>query len=456
MLPFTAGWINMTFKSYHTAIFLRAVFLALITLGLSWCILKNYWTVASILILLFIFLIYSFFRYFSKRFEVIDDFFEAVKYRDFSRNYLEENKSSDIRRLYNGFNTVNRVVREMNSEKEIQYLYLQKILEMVDIGLLAYNMESGETIWQNEAFQKTLDFPEFKNIKFVKSRAPETYQQLFEKYYTQPATVDLKVHRENQKMLISNSIFKINGESCKLIVAHNIDETVNRTESEAWKKLLSVMTHEIMNSIAPISSLANTLQNEVDQRIKNPGHYLELEDLHAGLNSIGKRSEGLMKFAKTYRSLNKVTSLSKENILIKELFRDIRQLMQSSIETSNVTVNFEVADTKLEVEADSYLLEQVLINLILNALEACENTPNARIKIYGGKKTDERVYIAVADNGPGIPEEIKDQIFVPFFTTKKKGSGIGLSLSKQIMTLHGGKIQIDEPENGGTVVSLIF
>lgn len=446
----------MTFKSYHIAILFRTLWLALCSLGLVWTAMNEEWTYFSIFLLLMVYLIYSFFRYFSKRFEVIDDFFEAVKYRDFSRNYLEQNKSNDIRRLYKGFNTVNQVVREMNSEKEMQYLYLQKILEMVDIGILAYNMETGDTIWLNDAFQKTLDFPQFKNIKFVQLRAPETYEQLFKNFYTSPATIDLKIHRENQKMLISNSIFKIDGEDCKLIVAHNIEETVNKTESEAWKKLLSVMTHEIMNSIAPISSLASTLHDHVHQHMKNGKNELELEDLEAGLNSIGKRSDGLMKFAKTYRSLNKVTSLSKENIRIEELFNDIRQLMQSSVDHSKATVDFSVADTKLEVEADSYLLEQVLINLILNALEASEIKEEPRVKIYGGKKPDGRIFIAVADNGPGIPEEIRDQIFVPFFTTKKKGSGIGLSLSKQIMTLHGGKIQIDEPENGGTMVSLIF
>lgn len=446
----------MTFKSYHIAILFRTLGLALCSLGLVWTSIQEEWTYFSIFLLLMVYLIYSFFRYFSKRFEVIDDFFEAVKYRDFSRNYLEQNKSKDIRRLYKGFNTVNQVVREMNSEKEMQYLYLQKILEMVDIGILAYNMETGDTIWLNEAFQKTLDFPQFKNIKFVQLRAPETYEQLFENFYTSPATIDLKVHRENQKMLISNSIFKIDGEDCKLIVAHNIDETVNRTESEAWKKLLSVMTHEIMNSIAPISSLASTLHDHIHQHMENAENELELEDLEAGLNSIGKRSDGLMKFAKTYRSLNKVTSLSKETIRMEELFNDIRQLMQSSVDQSKAKVEFNSTDTKLEVEADSYLLEQVLINLILNALEASEIRENPRVKIFGGKKPDGRIFIAVADNGPGIPEEIKDQIFVPFFTTKKKGSGIGLSLSKQIMTLHGGKIHVDEPANGGTVVSLIF
>lgn len=400
--------------------------------------------------------IYNFFRYFSKRFEVIDDFFEAVKYRDFSRNYLAENKTEDIRRLFTGFNTINQTVREMNSEREVQYLYLQKILEMIDIGILAYYLESGETLWINEAFQQLMDVPRFKNIKFVNSRTPEIYQQLFDNYYLEPANLDLKIRNENMKVIASHSIFKVEERSCKLIVVHNIDDTINKTESEAWKKLLSVMTHEIMNSIAPISSLANTLKTSVRNTMDDSLHELDLEDLDAGLGSIEKRSDGLMKFAKTYRSLNKVTSLSKETILLKDLFHDIEQLMRSSNSLKKDTLRFVVADEKLEIEADSYLLEQVLINLILNAIEASQNEENPQVLVKAVQKANGRKMIAVVDNGPGIPQEIKDKIFVPFFTTKKQGSGIGLSLSRQIMTLHGGKIQIDNIQSRGAQVSLVF
>ncbi|MGB7842445.1 MAG: ATP-binding protein, partial [Salinimicrobium sp.] len=254
MRHYIEGWISMTFKSYHIAIGLRVGVLAAVSLVMSLAFLKAEWFVFFISLSIFLISIYNFFSFFTKRFEVIDDFFEAVKYRDFSRNYLAENKTKDIHRLYTGFNTVNQTVREMNSEKEVQYLYLQKILELIDIGILAYDIGTGNTLWVNEAFQNMMDFPHFKNIKFVKSRTPEIYQKLFENQYLQPITVDLKIRNENLKVLTSQSVFKVENNSCKLIVTHNIDDTVNKTESEAWKKLLSVMTHEIMNSIAPISS----------------------------------------------------------------------------------------------------------------------------------------------------------------------------------------------------------
>ncbi|MDT0678615.1 sensor histidine kinase [Autumnicola musiva] len=432
-----------------TAITVTAIAIALL-------IVRESYYLALVPVLIMFILVYEFFRYLGKRFEVMDDFFEAVKYRDFSRNYLEENKAKDIRRLYKGFNTVNRTIREMNSEKEVQYLYLQKILEMINTGILAYNTQSGKTLWINESFQEMLDVPAFKNINFVKSRNKHLYDLLFDNHYSEPSTIDLKIQKENLKVLISHSMFRIEESYCKLVVIHNIEDTINKTESEAWKKLLSVMTHEIMNSIAPISSLANTLKIQVQENLQNPSKVLELEDFDAGLSSIGKRSEGLMKFAKTYRSLNKITSLNKEKIEIKTLFRDLEQLMKPSIGKTSVRLQFDLEDNRMEVEADSYLLEQVLINLILNAIEACEEIPGAEVRVNAQHKTDGKTVITVADNGPGISQEIKDQIFIPFFTTKKKGSGIGLSLSKQIMTLHGGKIQINSLAGEGTSVVLSF
>ncbi len=431
--------------------------LVLVLSGLVFSIFKSYFIAVGAFLFFIVILIYEFFRFLSRRFEVIDDFFESVKYKDFSRRYLAENKSKDIRRLYTGFNTVNGVVREMNFEKETQYLYLQKILELIDIGILTYEIESGKVLWANESFQNTLDFPSFKNIRFVSSRNPEVYHLLFETDYLKPTAVEIKVHKENSKVLLSNSIFQMENKSFKLIVLHNIEDTLNKTEADAWKKLLSVMTHEIMNSIAPISSLANTLKFQVQMHQENPGqNKLEVEDLDAGLSSIEKRSEGLLKFAKTYRSLNKVTNLNLEQVFVKDLFSNIKYLMQPLLTGKKAELSFLLQKEDLEVEIDSYLMEQVLINLILNAVEACEKVINAKIRISAEQKLDGKIFVQVSDNGSGIPEEIVEDIFVPFFTTKKEGSGIGLSLSKQVMTMHGGKIQISGNETGGTTINLIF
>ncbi len=395
------------------------------------------------------------YKFLLKRFTEFDDFFETVKYRDFSRRFVEELGPRDIRQLHKGFNEVNGVIREINARKELHYLYLQKILEMVDIGIIAYNLETGAVIWTNDSIKNTLDMPTFKNISFVSRRKPDLYNKVFETNHSSETSVSIPVKNENLKVLISDTIFVIEDEAYKLIVLQNIDKTLDQNESEAWKKLLSVMTHEIMNSVAPIASLADTLQTQVRNTVSNPKeHSLKLEDLEAGINSIKKRSEGLVKFATTYRSLNKVTQLHKEKVLVRELFLNIQHLMQPSIQDKNINISYLLGNQDMEIEIDSYLIEQVLINLILNAIDACKNKADAKIVIAA--ESGVNTIIKVQDNGSGIPDEIIENIFVPFFTTKKNGSGIGLSLCKQIMLLHKGKVQLYSKENKGTVVSLIF
>lgn len=387
----------------------------------------------------------------------MDDFFESVKYRDFSRWFVENKGPQDMQLLSRGFNEVNRTVKEINAEKETQYVYLQKILEMVDVGIIAYNLESGKVLWANDSFKDILDFPAFKNISFVAKRRPVLYEVIFETYHPEANSISITVNKEKLKVLVSETVFHVEQDAFKLILIQNIDNTLNQNESEAWKKLLSVMTHEIMNSIAPISSLADTLKKHVQDHQKDPqNNLLETDDLYAGISSIQKRSEGLMKFAKTYRSLNKVTNLSLSKVTIKELFENIKNLMQASLDKNNVKIEFLCDPPELEIDIDAYLIEQVLINLILNAVEASEELEQATIIVLAERNLDGKAIISVKDNGTGIPTEIRDSIFVPFFSTKKKGSGVGLSLCKQIAMLHKGKIQVNSEEGKGTVISLIL
>lgn len=396
-------------------------------------------------------------KFIVRRFTEIDDFFESVKYRDFSRRFVEDLGPKDIRHLHKGFNEVNRVVREINAKKEVQYLYLQKILEMVDIGIIAYNLETGGVLWANDSIKETLDLPSFKNIGFVEKRKPALYEEVFETYHSEAVSVTIPVKSDKLKVLISDTVFEIDQESYKLVVLQNIDETLDQNESEAWKKLLSVMTHEIMNSIAPISSLADTLQQQIKLSSENPSEFkIDMEDMEAGITSIKQRSEGLMKFAKTYRSLNKITHLNLEKVLVTELFQNIHHLMQPSLNDKRIHIDFSQDSADLEIEIDTYLIEQVLINLILNAIDACLEVAEPEIRVVAKKGMGGIVLIRIEDNGTGIPEEISDSIFVPFFTTKKNGSGIGLSLCKQIMMLHKGKIQLNSAQGKGTVVSLTF
>jgi signal transduction histidine kinase len=232
---------------------------------------------------------------------------------------------------------------------------------------------------------------------------------------------------------------------------------LDETESKAWQKLLSVLTHEIMNSVAPISSLAETLKSRLQQSVAilndDSG---SLEDLEIGIETIKRRSEGLLKFAETYRNLNRINTLNLRKVYVRDIFENLHRLMQPTLEQKSIELETILKDTDLTLEADINLLEQVLINLVLNAIEAVKDTPNPKILLTSYIANNRKIVIKVADNGNGIPAEVLEKIFIPFFSTKKSGSGIGLSLCKQIMMLHKGNVQVQSREGEGTAFLLQF
>ncbi|MFK7746950.1 MAG: PAS domain-containing sensor histidine kinase [Kordia sp.] len=447
----------MNYKAYIFKLLFRIILIIGLILGLMYTLQIEKNSYATLLGAGLLYLLIDTYSFIKRRFVAMDDFFEAVKYRDFSRWFPEDRGPKDIRFLYAGFNEINRTIKEINSQNQAQYVYLQKILEMVDIGIIAYNLETGDVLWTNDSFGDILDIPSFKNIRFVENRKPELYNTVFETYNREPNSISIALQNESIKILISDTVFQVEEDAFKLIVIQDIDSTLNKNESESWKKLLSVMTHEIMNSITPISSLADTLQQNLQLAIAQPKtKTLALEDLNAGIKTIKNRSEGLLKFAKTYRSLSKVTNLNLQRIHISELFTNIQLLMEPSIRAKNIDITFHIESAKLELDIDTHLIEQVLINLLLNAVDACKKKDGAKIKVEASLNTNRDIVIKIFDNGSGIPQDILDNIFVPFFTSKTTGSGIGLSLCKQIMLLHKGRITVKSIENEGSVFSLIF
>ncbi|MDD7888052.1 PAS domain-containing sensor histidine kinase [Flavivirga sp. 57AJ16] len=455
----------MVYRKYKLVLVIRVIALFFTLTALAFAInmldFQNSTQVSvAILIPILITLYYAFrglYKFIFRRFYEMDDFFESVKYRDFSRWFNEKSGTEDLRELHKGFNEVNKTVHEINKEKEAQHLYLKKILELINTGIIAYHIDSGEVLWINDSFKKNLNVPSLKNVQFVKKRKPDLFNSVFVKNHTNENSMTIEIENEKTPLLIASSIFQIKEQSYKLIVLQNIENTLTQNESKAWKKLLSVMTHEIMNSIAPITSLAETLQSKVQQSIEDPeNHQIDINDLNTGIESIKKRSEGLLKFAKTYRSLNKITKLNLSKIAVIELFENIKTLMLPSLANKNMALHFEIENPNLQIEMDVYLIEQVLINLILNSIEACKEIESPKIILSAEKNINGQPVIKIKDNGKGIPNEIIDDVFIPFFSTKKSGSGIGLSLCKQIMLLHKSKIQIKSVEKKGTIASLIF
>jgi nitrogen fixation/metabolism regulation signal transduction histidine kinase len=426
--------------------------LLFLTLAVASFLLVKQWHIYLALVLPLVFYqIIEFIRFQKKTFDEVNQFVEAVHYRDFSRYFDVKHAPADIQPLRQGFNEINTTFKVISKEKETQYQYLQKILELVETGILSYEIESGEVVWMNESLKKMLQLPYLKTIHSLEKRDKTLFDAIvnLKSGETQIATAHLE--KSFFKILLSATAFQTEQKVFKLIAFQNVNEALDETESKAWQKLLSVMTHEIMNSVAPISSLAETLKNRLSSNDENT-----IEDLELGIDTIKRRSEGLLKFAETYRNLNKITKLNLQKVYIRELFANLHQLMQPTFEQKNIELEIILKDTDLFLEADPSLIEQVLINLIVNAIEAVKEKPDPRIILTAEQTLNKKIVLKVADNGSGIPEEVLDKIFIPFFSTRKSGSGIGLSLCKQIVMLHRGTIQVQSMENRGTVFSMQF
>lgn len=439
----------------YNRILIRTITL-FVTLGaVSFFLVKGWYLLTALIAPILVYQMIAFFRFQKKTHEEVSQFLEAVHYRDFSRYFDVKHASADIQPLRQGFNDINTTFKVISQEKETQYQYLQKILELVDTGILSYEVESGEVIWMNETLKKMLEIPYLKTIQSLNKRHPVLFEEIDSISPSESRIVTIQLEKTNFKALLSASSFQINDKKSKLIAFQNVNEALDETESKAWQKLLSVMTHEIMNSVAPISSLAETLKN----RLHLASASLEddaVEDLELGIDTIKRRSEGLLKFAETYRSLNKITKLNLKKVYVRELFGNLHQLMQPTFEQKGVELEIILKNPELMMQADMSLMEQVFINLIVNALEAVKEKEHPKILLSADTTLDRKIILKVADNGQGMPEEVLDKIFIPFFSTKKSGSGIGLSLCKQIIMLHKGTIQVQSIEGKGTVFQMQF
>ncbi|MBA8985762.1 MULTISPECIES: sensor histidine kinase [Sphingobacterium] len=431
--------------------FFKMLLLIVLAIGIAFLIFKGFYLYAG---LGFFFLLIISFRMFSRhRFllKQMVEFSEAVKYRDFTRRFVVKSEKTAEGKLYSAFNQINDVYKNISIDQALQHQYLNKVINMLDTAIIFYDADSGKVIWLNDAFKDLFQVPHLGNISGMEKRHPELYQK----------TMQLKVGKHQMetahsskgkiKLLMQSSGFETQDGSFRIIVYQNINEAIDETETRAWHKLLRVLTHEIMNSIGPISSLAETLHD----RLEHWEGEQEIDDLKLGIFTIKRRSEGLLQFAKSYRLINKVDQPQFSEILVIQLFENIYQLLEPTLIQKNIDVDIIIKNTRMILRADLNLLEQVIINLLLNAIEAVKEVEEPYISL-SAIETRDIIQLKIQDNGGGMSPEIQEQIFTPFFTTKKTGTGVGLTLSKQIMLMHGGNISVDSKEGEGSTFTLQF
>jgi len=387
-------------------------------------------------------------------------FFSSIKYSDFSHNFTSSVKGASFEELNNAFSEVMEEFKKERREKEEHFRYLQTVVQHVGIGLMAFTPE-GDVELMNVAAKRLLKVNAIKNVSELSVASKPLVEGLRAIRSGDKVLVKLVNNNELSQLSIYATEFKMRNKHYKLVSIANIQSELEEQQMEAWQNLIRVLTHEIMNSVTPIISLSSTasmLVEDLDRNVKS-GQSLTsdgLEDVKGALTTITKRSEGLLHFVDDYRNLTRVPAPNFQIVKVASLIGRVQQLFAEQFHEKGIAFSTSIIPDNLEITADPDLIEQVLINLVLNSIGALSNSAAPRIRLESAIDTSGGVLIQVIDNGPGIPEELYDKIFVPFFTTRKEGSGIGLSLSKQIMRLHKGGITVRSIPDKETVFTLRF
>ncbi|MGE5810830.1 MAG: sensor histidine kinase, partial [Ignavibacteria bacterium] len=428
-------------KNFRINLIIRILVLALSIL-LFFFTYFNTGFVATLFILavFIIYLVISTIKYIDATNKELSRFLHSIKYSDFSQTFIKQKLGSSFKELNNSFNEVISEFQKTRAEKEEHFRFVQTVIQHIGVGLISFNQD-GKVEFINNAAKKIFKIPLLNNIETLNNVSPGLGEKFLKIKTGEKTTIRIIDEEEIIQLIVFATEFKMRNQRYTLLSLQNIQNELEEKEMEAWQKLIRVLTHEIMNSVTPISSLAGTVHEMIDPAFNGKNtidHSPNLDaeavnDIKVAVDTIKKRSEGLIHFVDDYRSLTSIPEPVFRIFLIKHLFERIQKLMENDLKVNNIKLIISVEPEKLELTADSELIEQVLINLIVNSIYFLKGANNPQIKLAGQIDERGKTAIKVSDNGPGISEDLQDKIFIPFFSTKKGGSGIGLSLSRQIM-----------------------
>ena len=444
----------MVFKNFRLQVALRVLMLVL-TIGMfTWC-LVNAWYLRSIYAGAGVVIVVAEFIVYIDRFNRdLDSFLVSLLQKDFTTHFQSKGRSKSFDELYATMNRISGVFKVIAAEKETQYLYLEMLVAHLRVGILSLD-ETGKVHIANKALKDMLRRNVFISLRSLESFDANLVSILRDIRSGETRLVKVRGQSELLNLSIHASEFRLKGKYHKLISMQNIRNELDAREMEAWQKLIRVLTHEIMNSVSPVISLSETLHGRIRQHReflnRHPGLYNTLDK---GLEAIRVRSEGLYNFTQSYRRLTGVPKLALTETNTGEIVDRVMTLMGNKFSERGIVVNVSVEDIPLV--ADPGLMEHVLINLLLNAMEAVAHTTGPRIEIRASRNAEGHVAIYIRDNGEGIDDATAEKIFVPFFTTRENGSGIGLALTKQILHLHHADIHFTSEKGKGTEFVIVL
>lgn len=420
-------------KSQYIQLFIRTLLIVVNSIVIFYSYQQNYVVNALGFSLLLFFQIFLLIDYIKRLFADIEKSMDCLLHDDFSNTISAKKRRNP---LHNKTALLLEKHRKKSLQQTSEGLIFTNIIESLSIGILILRKDKNEQIdvfQLNKSFVDFLKIPKYYNWNLLQLKLGSLTNLILE-WKQLKHTISLNINNEKESFFLKASVTQTNEYQYLIVSLETIQQLIDKKEKEAWYKLMNVMSHEIINTITPISSLAENLEDLLqDEPDKDT-----IEELSYGVQIIKKRSRHLTTFVDTYRKLAELPLPLKSKINLTNLVVNTLQLYQQEFASKNITITFNY-ENEYFILADKQQIEQVIINLISNCLYALENIENPKIEIKISKE-NKRTYLSITDNGIGISDDIKENIFIPYFTTRKNGSGIGLTLSKSILEAHNGRI----------------
>ncbi|MEQ8928009.1 MAG: ATP-binding protein [Fulvivirga sp.] len=443
--------LNISIKILFTSVLFFAGFYVLTQ--------TYFWLVSLWLFLAAILILISLIHTIEKHQRDLSNFLIGISQNDFSMYYTGKKANKLDKEAQHAYSVISDKMRELRKVSESNYHFLKAVVAHSSIAMLGYVEDSGSVTLLNDAAKDIFKIPFLTNIKQIKSIEKELYFLITKLESGDRSLIKINYGNELVNLSVSAKELKLNDQMYKLVSIQNINSELDEKELESWQKLIKVLTHEIKNSVIPISTLTEVINQLILDTNGNLKELTALDDEDAddviqGLKTVEKRSKGLVKFVNSYGELSKIPSPNLEKVNIRELFNEVELLLKDSFKTNSV--HLKVLASAKEILIDRELIQQVLINLLKNALEAVTGKPDGIVTLQHILNADGRDVFTITDNGAGIDKATMENIFVPFFTTKQDGSGIGLSLSRQIMRAHKGSLKVQSELGKGAEFIMIF
>ena len=393
----------------------------------------------------------EFMRYANQTNLELSKFLAGIRDGDYQLNYENKEGSKSLKRLYGTFEEVISLLKELETERNAQNNFLNAIINQIGFGIIVFD-QKDDIMLMNKQASDLLSIPRITKWRNLKNSNIFFLETLLDIPYTENQLIETEINGNRQYLTVNIDTIKIREQHLKICSFQDIKSEISQKETEAWQKLIRILTHETMNSVAPIVSLAETMQLilevEGENKIKSHPEITDenLSDIHESVKAIVERGDGMLKFVKEYRRLTRIPKPEPEHFKVQDLLKSTMKLYEKQITDKAIDYSFLAGEN--QIYADPTLIQQVFVNLVKNALEAIETVSKPQLTIKSGL-IDNKVVVDFSNNGMRIPDDKIDKIFVPFYTTKKSGSGVGLSVSRQIMNMHNGELDLirNEPDD---------